>query len=237
MTAGDIATSLRQDVSQITAFKNNIQKLAKMGLNKAYIDQLIQAGPVSGGPVAAELAAGSWAQIKQVNSAEASIASASTSLGYTAANAMYDSGKAAGQGFMSGLRAQQESIVKMMQKLAEAAVNTMKKELKISSPSQVFMDHGRQVVEGFVLGLEGGTGQVGQAVKALAGAASMPHGGIGGIGAGGGGTVNNFHLTVNGGIIGSESAIAHELFLLVQQAALQNNHRNPTSGLSLARGR
>jgi TP901 family phage tail tape measure protein len=236
MTAGDIAGALRQDVSQIVAFKNNIQKLAKMGLNKAYINQLIQAGPVSGGQVAAELAAGSWAQIRQVNSAESAIASASTSLGYTAANAMYDSGKAAGNGFMSGLRAQQESIVLMMKKLAEAAVQTMKRELKISSPSQVFMDHGRQVVAGFVLGLEGGTGQVGQAVKTLAGAASMPHGGIAGIGAGGGGATFNVHLTVNG-FVGNKQELVQELGYELQHFFLQTAHRNPTNGLSLASGR
>ena len=235
-TAGDIAAGLKQDVSQIVAFKSNIQKLAKMGLNKAYIDQLIQAGPQSGGAVAAELAAGSWADIRSINSAESQIAKASTSLGNTAAEAMYDSGKQAGRGFLSGLLAQQRAIEQMMARIAKAAIDTMRRELKISSPSQVFMDHGRMVALGFALGMEDGTGRVGSAAKSLSGAAYAPYGG--GLAAGGGATVFNYspHFTING-YIGSEAQLADELFKLTQQGALRNNHRNPTNGLSLGFGR
>jgi TP901 family phage tail tape measure protein len=234
-TAGDIAKGLRQDVSQIVAFKSNIAKLAKMGLNKAYIDQLIQAGPVQGGMVAAELAAGSWADIKSINSAESQIAKASTSLGQTAADAMYDSGKQAGKGFLSGLMAQQKAIEDMMSRLAKAVIDTMKKELKISSPSQVFAEHGRMVALGFALGIEDGTPRVGGAAKALSGAAYAPYGGGVAAGVGGGVTVNA-HLTVNG-FVGSNRELVQELGYELQAWSLQTNHRNPTNGFALPSGR
>jgi TP901 family phage tail tape measure protein len=238
LTAGDIATALRQDVSQITAFKNNIAKLAKMGLNKAYISELIQAGPVQGGQAAAELASGSWADIRAVNSAEHQIAAASTHLGYTAAEAMYDSGRQAGKGFLSGLEAQEKAVEKMMARIAQAAVQAMKRELKIRSPSEVFVGHGRQVVSGFVLGIEdGGEARVASAVKGLATAAAMPYGGFSGTGAGSGaGTTLNINVHVDG-FVGSNQQLAGEIFTVFQAESLRNNRRNPTNGLSLPPGR
>lgn len=234
-TAGDIAAGLKQDVSQIVAFKNNIAKLAKMGLNRAYINELIQAGPVQGGQVAAELAAGSWADIKSINSAESQIAKASTSLGSTAAGAMYDSGRQAGRGFLSGLLAQQKAIEQMMARIAKAAIDTMRRELKISSPSQVFMDHGRMVALGFAMGMEDGTARVGSAAKSLSGAAYAPYGG--GLAAGGGGGVTiNAHITVNG-FVGDNKELIQELGYELQAWSLQTNHRNPTNGFALAAGR
>jgi TP901 family phage tail tape measure protein len=236
LTAGDIATGLKQDVSQIVAFKNNIAKLAKMGLNKAYIDQLIQAGPVSGGQVAAELAAGNWADIKAINSAESQIASASTSLGRTAAEAMYDSGAQAGKGFLSGLMAQQKAIEQMMARIAKAVIDTMKRELKISSPSRVFMDHGRSVIDGFLLGMEGGPARAGAAMRSLAGATTMPHGGIGAGFGGGGATSVTINVHVDG-FVGSNQQLAGEIYRTFQSETLRANHRNPSNGLSLAFGR
>jgi TP901 family phage tail tape measure protein len=235
-TAGDIAAGLRQDVSQITAFKSNIQKLARMGLNKAYIDQLIQAGPVQGGMVAAELASGSWADIKSINVAESQIASASTSLGRTAAEAMYDSGSQAGKGFLSGLMAQEQAITAMMSRIAKSMVDTIKHDLGIHSPSAVFAGHGRAVIDGFLMGLEDGPSRVGGAMKALAGATTMPYGGIG-AGLGGGGTTSvtiNVHVD---GFIGSNQQLAGEIYRAFQSEALRSNHRNPTNGLALAFGR
>jgi len=236
LTAGDIASSLHMDVDQIVAFKNNIGKLARMGLNKAYIDQLIQAGPVQGGQIAAELAAGSWSDIRSINTAEGQIASASTSLGYTAADAMYDSGAQAGKGFMSGLRSQQESIVLMMQRLAEAAVNTMKRELKISSPSQVFREHGLMTALGYALGIEDGIPRVGTSAKGLSAAAYAPYSGglAAGAGAGGGTMTINVHVD---GYVGNNQELATEIYRVVQTEALRFNHRNPSNGLALAAGR
>lgn len=231
-TAGDIAAGLKKDVSQIIAFKSNIQKLAKMGLNKAYINELIQAGPVSGGQVAAELAAGNWADIKAINSAESQIASASTSLGRTAAEAMYDSGKQAGKGFLSGLMAQQKAIEDMMARLAKAVIDTMKRELKISSPSQVFAEHGRMVALGFAMGMEDGTGRVTGAAKALSGAAYAPYSGGLAAGFGGGGMVMNVNVHVDG-YVGDNQQLAGVLYQVVQTEALRANKRNPTNGLAL----
>jgi TP901 family phage tail tape measure protein len=177
-----IITTLQGDVTQIKAFKANIAKLGRMGLSKAYIDQLIQAGPATGGAIAAELASGSWAQIRQINSAESQIASAAVSLGQTAANAMYDSGRDAGKGFLSGLQGQQRAITRLMDKIAGSMVAELRRELGIHSPSTVMRDHGRMAGEGLALGIEDSVTRVTQASAKLgraAGGAGYGHPGAG----------------------------------------------------------
>ena len=171
LSEGEIIVSLKQDVTQIRQFKNNIAKLGRMGLSKAYIDQLIQAGPASGGPIAAELAAGSWAQIRQINAQESQIASVSVSLGQTAADAMYDSGKDAGKGLLSGLQSQQKAITKEMDAIAKSMVAELRKELGIHSPSTVLRDHGRMAGAGLVLGLDDSLAKVTAAASRMAKAA------------------------------------------------------------------
>jgi TP901 family phage tail tape measure protein len=234
-TAATILATLKIDVSQIQQFKANIAKLAKMGLNKGYIDQLIQAGPVSGGPVAAELAAGSWAQISQINTASSAISAASTSLGQTAADAMYDSGKDAGKGFLAGLEGQQAAITAMMTKIADSMVATIRKELKISSPSQVMREHGQAVAQGLAMGIADGTAGAEAAAKRLAGAVSA---GVssGASGVSGGGTVINLRadITVPGGFIGSPQELSNALYPALQKMALETARRNPGTGNGLS---
>lgn len=236
-TAGTILATLQIDVGQITQFKNNIAKLSKMGLSKSYISQLIAAGPVTGGPVAAELAAGSWAQISEINTAENTITSASTALGQTAADAMYDSGADAGKGFLSGLEGQQAAIEKEMTNIANALVKTVKRELKISSPSQVMREHGRSAADGFALGLSDGVAGAEAAAKRLAGAVSAGAA-AGSPGAAGGGNVITLHtqVTVPGGYIGNPQELTNALYPALQKIALEVNRRNPGTGngLSLA---
>jgi phage-related protein len=172
-TIKSIISTLGKDLSQIRAFKSNILKLQKMGLNKQYISQLIAAGPSAAGAIAAELAAGTWAQIHEINTEKSAILTASNQLGVQAADTMYDSGKQAGEGFLSGLKAQQASITQMMKKIADAVIKELKKDLGIASPSRVMMAHGQMVSEGFARGIEAGVGRVKQAARSMSIAASM----------------------------------------------------------------
>jgi hypothetical protein len=186
---GGILGNLMGDVYTIRKFSANIAKLRKMGLNRAYIDQLIQAGPVQGGPIAEELAGASKGQIGQVNWAESQIHAASVGLGQTAANAMFDSGKQAGKGFLSGLQAQENQINALMQRIARNMVNTLRRELGIRSPSSVMRDHGLMAGEGFALGLTDSMWRVATSAQRLSRAATIGAGTgqVALAGAGGGG--------------------------------------------------
>lgn len=183
---GGIMRQLLGDVAQIRVFRSNIAKLRKMGLNKAYLDQIIQAGPVQGGEVAAELAAGNEGDIRGINKAESQIAQASVGLGRTAAELMFDSGKNAGKGFLSGLQSQQKALEAAMRKLADVLVQTIRRDLKIHSPSQVAYDLFRQVGAGGVLAIDDSHTAMTAASSRLARAAVSGRAAAGGGGGGAG---------------------------------------------------
>jgi TP901 family phage tail tape measure protein len=168
-----IISTLQGDVGAIRKFTANVKKLAKEGLNKGYLSQLIAMGPQLGGALAQELANANLGQIKSINSAEYQISAAAGQLGKQSADAMYDSGAQAGKGFLSGLQAQQASIEKVMAQIAASMVTRIRKDLGISSPSRVFYLHGQAVAQGLALGIASGVGQVTRAVGGLSSAASL----------------------------------------------------------------
>jgi phage-related protein len=170
--AGIIST-LRGDVANIRKFASNIRKLAREGLNKNYLSQLIAMGPDQGGALAQELANAGLGQLKQINAAEAGITSASNALGDAAVSAMYTAGKQSGAGFLQGLKDQEKAIEAVMAAIAASMVKKLRKDLGIASPSQVMFDHGVLIAQGLALGIASGAGQVARATAGLSAAVSL----------------------------------------------------------------
>jgi TP901 family phage tail tape measure protein len=220
ISGAGLLSSLQGDLATINQFNAAIKKLARLGLNKNLLNQIIQAGPADGLQIAQALLSGPAGQINQLNSTEAQIVTASNSLGKQAANAMYDTGKYAGQGFLSGLEQQQKAIENLMKKIADAMVKRLKAELGISSPSTVAHWHGLMFAAGLAQGIDDGRGLVTSATGRLAGSMSLSRlGGASGGGAGGGGDVHvNINVQVPGWVVGP----------VVQKALLQLEGRNST---------
>src|SRR5690606_22278304 len=89
-------------------------------------------------------------------------------VGKNSADALYDSGKKAAQGFLKGLQAQAKEIEKVMVNIAKKAVAALKKELGIKSPSRVFQEAGTDSMEGLALGVLQSSSAVMQAVTQVA---------------------------------------------------------------------
>jgi hypothetical protein len=190
-------------------------------------------GPEQGLQVATALLDGPLSVIKSMNATQSAINSASSGLGQTAANLMYDSGSMAGKGFLSGLQGQMKAIEKAMDQIAESMVKTIERDLKIHSPSLVTTEHGEMFALGLANGIEHGVPWVRNAAHDLAGATSLPDWRSGGQGAGGGGNVTiHIDLTVNG-FVGNNAELIEELRKDLQSATLQYEHRNGNNGLSL----
>lgn len=160
-----LVQGLAQRLKVIQKFQADVNKLAARGLNKDLIAQVIGLGPDQGAGLAAGLANATADQIKDLNRTQAAIAKATKSLGNDSADILFDSGKQAGKGFLEGLKSQQAEIVKLMTTLAKAVAATVKKTLKISSPSRVFAGLGSNTLEGFVDGLERVAPQVEKALQ------------------------------------------------------------------------
>ncbi|MFJ8049802.1 hypothetical protein [Streptomyces luteogriseus] len=152
---------MKASLNQIKAFTANVQKLQKKGLNKNLLRQILEMGPEQGGAFAKSLAGADAATIKRYNKLQSDIDAQSTKLGKTGADMLYDSGKKAGQGFLTGLKAQQKDIEKLMLNIAKAMQKSIKKALGIKSPSRVMEAVGRMTM----LGLQGGIARTTPAVE------------------------------------------------------------------------
>jgi len=152
--ADGILSGLTVRLGQIREFGKNLQTLATRGLSKVLLQQLITAGPDQGAAYAKALVDATPQQLKDINSVQAQITSASSQYGKDAADALYDAGAQAGKGFLAGLKAQQASINKAMSDLAKSIQTTIRAALKIKSPSQVFARLGAYVVQGFARGMQ-----------------------------------------------------------------------------------
>ncbi|MBL1104947.1 transglycosylase SLT domain-containing protein [Streptomyces sp. 5-8] len=152
--AAGILNGLKVRLGQLKAFSANIAKLSKMGLSKELLQQIISAGPDSGAAYAQALVNATPKELRSINAIQAQIDKASKQYGNTAADAMYDAGTKAGDGFLTGLKAQQKAIENQMSDLAKAIQKAIKKALKIKSPSRVMAEIGEHVGQGLVMGMD-----------------------------------------------------------------------------------
>ncbi|MFG3136133.1 peptidoglycan DD-metalloendopeptidase family protein [Streptomyces sp. NPDC048211] len=166
--ADGILAGLKVRLGQLKTFSTNIAALAKRGLSKDLIGQIIAAGPDQGAPYAAALVAATDKQLKDINATQTQIGKASTAYGQNAADAMYDVGAQSGKGYLAGLKAQESSIVKAVAGLAKKVQTTIKVELKIKSPSRVLDALGRFTGLGFARGVRATIPQAAEAAASMA---------------------------------------------------------------------
>ncbi|MFF1843048.1 hypothetical protein ACFVW9_15045 [Streptomyces sp. NPDC058217] len=153
VSAGSIQAGLQQKLAKLKTFTSYIGTLAKRGLSKTLIRQILDMGPDQGYAYASALAGASSSTLKAINSTQSQISSATTKLGRNGADILYDSGKNAGKGFLTGLQSQQKAIEAQMLKIAKGMQKAIKKALGIRSPSRVMAQLGRYSTEGLAVGL------------------------------------------------------------------------------------
>jgi phage-related protein len=147
-----ILGGLQRGALDIKRFTAQVRDLQKRGLRKDLISQLLALGPEQGGAIAASLSRQSTATLKQINAAQADLLKASGSLGRTGADALFDAGKKAGAGFLTGLKAQQKQIEQLMLNIAKSMQRAIRRALGIKSPSRVFTAIGDQTGAGLERG-------------------------------------------------------------------------------------
>jgi len=156
-TRGQDAAALIEEMKarqqQAGQFQRDIRTLEKRGLNKNLLSQVIAEGP--GGALAGKLVAANATEFQALNTLAAQGAKLASTIGTTTADAMYDAGKMASKGFLTGLISQEAALTKQMNKLGAQLVASIKRALKIKSPSQVMRDQvGKLVGAGLVQGMD-----------------------------------------------------------------------------------
>lgn len=151
-TIADVISGVKEKQATAKAFQDSIGALKKRGLNKTFLEQLIGMGPESG--LAGVLAGANKGQIAQLNQLAKSGAKLASSYGRTMGDYLYDAGARAGKGILSGLKAQEKQLQAQMNKLGAGMVKSIKRALRIKSPSRVMRDEvGVQVGAGLAAGM------------------------------------------------------------------------------------
>ncbi|KEF04613.1 MULTISPECIES: phage tail tape measure protein [Streptomyces] len=166
-TIGDVIGRLQERQAAVKSREQDFAALSKKGLSKSAITQLSALGLDS--PLASILAGASKTDLALFDKLLAQSGGLATSYGNTVADAMYDSGKQASKGFLTGLLGQQKLLQSAMNTMGAALVRGIKSALKIKSPSRVMRDEvGAQVGAGLVAGMDGTTPAVAAAAARMA---------------------------------------------------------------------
>lgn len=143
LSGTDIIKGLDVRYKAIKSFQQNVAKLRKKGLSNQIIQQILDAGIEDGSAYAKALAKSNTKTIKAINKKQKSISSASKSLGNTAYNSMYQSGIYAAKGLVKGLDSQKKALDKSAKRIANTISKSVRKALKIHSPSRIAVEIGK----------------------------------------------------------------------------------------------
>ncbi|EPO9375111.1 tape measure protein [Listeria monocytogenes] len=138
-----IQAEMQKRLKEIKAFQANVEKLRKKGVSKDIVSDILDAGVENGSSYAQALAKSDAKTIKAINSTQNQINSASMSMGNTAANAMYSAGINAAKGLINGLNSQKKQLENTAKSIANTITNSVKKALRIHSPSRVAVELGK----------------------------------------------------------------------------------------------
>lgn len=203
ITGGSIMAGLGQKLAKIQQFRRWIDLLAKRGLSKTLLRQLLAMGPEAGYAYASALVG--MGSLKSVNTVQASIDKESDALGKTGASSLYDAGVNSAQGLVKGLASQEKAVEQQMLRIARLMEKAIKKALGINSPSKVGWGLGENYGDSIGGGARAALPRVGRAVDAIAGrmANMRPVPGLPAAGrafTGGAGHVTNYYITAENAI-------------------------------------
>jgi hypothetical protein len=201
VTAGGIKAGLASKLAQIKQFTKYVDILAKKGLNKGLLRQILNMGPDAGYAYASALVGADKNTFKSINSLQSQLDKGTTTLGQVGADRLYDSGRNASKGFLKGLLSQEGDLEKAMEKLAKSMQKSLRKALGIKSPATKMIPDGINTARGVAVGVLRGLPHVDRAMQAVAGrmagrAVMRPTAGRPAV-VGAGGTVYNVQVDVH----------------------------------------
>ncbi|MGW7085012.1 PspA/IM30 family protein [Streptomyces sp. NPDC054871] len=169
VSASGINSKLQQRLARMRTFSSYIKTLAKRGLNKTMLREILEMGPEEGYAYASALAGSNSKILKEINTTQFKINDQAESLGRSGADALYDSGKNAGRGFLKGLASQQDAIEKQMLKIAKGMQKALRKALGIRSPATAMIPDGENTARGVGVGVLRGLPFIENAMNTVAG--------------------------------------------------------------------
>jgi hypothetical protein len=145
---------LKGQTAAVGAYNSTLQQLRKLGLDDATSQKLLTEGTADQS-FANQLLAGGKTAVEGLNTLDKQLKRVSGTLATNAAKNLYQAGVDSAEGVVKGLESKRAAIKNKMDDIAQDIINTLKRDLKIKSPSQVMAELGGYAMEGFAQGIFG----------------------------------------------------------------------------------
>ncbi len=144
--------SLISQTNAVAKFSETLKKLRKLGLDDQTYQKLLEDGTADQ-QFADQLLKGGASAVRGLNYLDGQLTIAAGTLADTASKSLYDVGVNISQGIVDGLKSKEKDLKDAAHVIADTIVSTVKKELKVKSPSEVFIEIGEYVNAGLAKGL------------------------------------------------------------------------------------
>lgn len=136
-TASNVVSAFRDNLNKIKSFYSDLTVLSSMNLKGDLLTQITEAGVESGGALAKAIIAGGQDSVAELNSIWDEIRVQAGNAGALVGSAMEDSGMTIGNGLIDGLKATQDELADLANKLATTFANKFKEKLQFGLNSAV----------------------------------------------------------------------------------------------------
>jgi hypothetical protein len=155
----DYFNAIRTATEANIKFKATMEKLRSLGLDDTSYKKFMEQGTEIQPFLDALLKSGG-STIAELGKIDQSLTDSATSLGSSAADALYKVGVDLAKGVVAGLDAEMTNLTAKMKSLGKAIADELRRELGIKSPSKVFAEIGKNTVKGLAKGIDDNTNVV-----------------------------------------------------------------------------
>jgi len=145
--------ALQEQINATIKYNETLQRLRDLGLDDTTYKKLLEKG-TSGQEFAEQLLASGKSGVDEINKLNSEMLAQATNISNQAVKELYAAGIQAAQGLVDGLKAKRADLQKEMDNLADMMVRSIKRQLKIKSPSEVFAEIGKFISQGLARGLD-----------------------------------------------------------------------------------
>ena len=131
-TGGGFLSGLRDQVTGIKNYTNDVQKALNLGLSQDALAAVLAAGSTAGAAIAAELVAGGKTAIDETNALVDSANMAAQKVGINAGTAWYQVGVDNAQKTVNGLQAEIDTLTPKMMRQMDRLANKLKRTIDVT---------------------------------------------------------------------------------------------------------
>lgn len=168
ISSEEILANMQSQIDGVSQWAENMDILADRGINQGLLQHLANLGPQGAGYVEAFVKMTND-QLKEANKMFEESVMLSDSAAMNITDSYFEAGRSAAQGFEDGVTEEMDAAVTAARNIGESALQALKTELDINSPSKKTREMGESFDEGLQKGIDGNGKNVLAVIRQLTG--------------------------------------------------------------------